>query len=66
MFPYTKCTIFQRILPVCSAEKVSVENKASTPSHNSVGTQYRKTRQGEFGAGVSITDDDNACTYSTL
>src|SRR5215470_842925 len=43
--------IFCRMLPVCSAEKTSVEKKARTHSHSSVGSQARSLLGREAGTG---------------
>src|SRR6266481_2820925 len=49
--PNKKCTIILRTPPVCSAEKVSVENEAISASHNTVGNHGITFRQNEFETG---------------
>src|SRR5260221_11530790 len=50
--------IFSRTLPVCSAEKVSVEKAVKTESHSNDGSQGNSFRRNELGMGPGTADAD--------
>jgi hypothetical protein len=57
-----------KTLPVWSAEKVSVENDASTHNHATVGSQASSLRGEEAGTrpGSAVDDKSAAYSYSSL
>src|SRR5579859_7121577 len=54
MGPKMACRIFRRMLPVCSAEKRSVEKSASTQTQSSVGNHARSLRETGTGPGSAV------------
>ena len=54
------------MLPVCSAEKTSVEKAASRQSHAMVGIHEIKTLRRTGGAEASRLKTDKIVTYSIL
>ena len=58
--------ILSRMLPVCSAENVSVEKIANTHSHSSVGSHASSLRGGVGADSVMTGDDKLALPYSSL
>src|SRR5215472_8632209 len=62
-----KPTILHRMMPVCAAEKVSVEKLASTQSQMNVGSQTRSMRPGDSVMRFGKADENKrACLFDPV